>query len=514
MNWAYQSNSSNKEDTSNHFHIFVGDLSNEVNDEVLFQAFSAFGTISEARVMWDMKTGRSRGYGFVAFRDRADAEKALSSMDGEWLGSRAIRCNWANQKGQPSISQQQAMAAMGMSPATFSGHHQFPAQGVQSYEMVIQQTPQWQTTCYVGNLTPYTTQNDIVPLFQNFGYVVETRFSADRGFAFVKMDSHENAAMAICQLSGYNVNGRPLKCSVGETRTCEISILMLQSGERIDPLPASSSHSLQVLNRPPLLFLSLQLAASATSLNTHRLSLRKHLIARCMALGRTRPVPVATCLAMGINPSLDRPASLVMGRIKVVLILLVLVECQVTVRRPLPPRALGHEASRLKVAFKVDITHRATITWACQEALAVTAKIKALQAGGASSVAVQMPVPQAPVAMAISSCLLLFYFADNSLLNFHTSFLASFRPVDSETDTVSFRSHFFDFGVPFPRFRSRTAGMLDGEKFEAVDSMIVITALELEKYCWDVKVLIFRAIWLHARSITRTRVPYGVLVTH
>jgi nucleolysin TIA-1/TIAR len=214
VNWAYQSNSNNKEDTSNHFHIFVGDLSNEVNDEVLLQAFSAFGSVSEARVMWDMKTGRSRGYGFVAFRERPDAEKALASMDGEWLGSRAIRCNWANQKGQPSISQQQAMAAMGMTPTTPFGHHHFPTHGVQSYDMVVQQTPQWQTTCYVGNLTPYTTQNDLVPLFQNFGYVVETRFQSDRGFAFIKMDTHENAAMAICQLSGYNVNGRPLKCSV------------------------------------------------------------------------------------------------------------------------------------------------------------------------------------------------------------------------------------------------------------------------------------------------------------
>lgn len=218
VNWAYQSNQSSKEDTTNHFHIFVGDLSNEVNDEVLMQAFSAFGSVSEARVMWDMKTGRSRGYGFVAFRDRADAEKALSSMDGEWLGSRAIRCNWANQKGQPSISQQAAMAAMGMTPTTPYGHHNFPTHGVQSYDMIVQQTPQWQTTCYVGNLTPYTTQNDLVPLFQNFGYVVETRFQADRGFAFVKMDTHENAAMAICQLSGYNVNGRPLKCSWGKDR--------------------------------------------------------------------------------------------------------------------------------------------------------------------------------------------------------------------------------------------------------------------------------------------------------
>lgn len=218
VNWAYQSNTVTKEDTSNHFHIFVGDLSNEVNDEVLLQAFSAFGTVSEARVMWDMKTGRSRGYGFVAFRERSDAEKALSNMDGEWLGSRAIRCNWANQKGQPSYSQQQAMSQMGLTPTTPFGHHSFPTQGANSYEMVVQQTPAWQTTCYVGNLTPYTTQNDLVPLFQNFGYVTETRFQSDRGFAFVKMDTHENAANAICQLNGYQVNGRPLKCSVSQSR--------------------------------------------------------------------------------------------------------------------------------------------------------------------------------------------------------------------------------------------------------------------------------------------------------
>ncbi|CAF9930916.1 MAG: hypothetical protein GOMPHAMPRED_005767 [Gomphillus americanus] len=243
VNWAYQSSNNSKEDTSNHFHIFVGDLSNEVNDEVLYQAFSAFGSISEARVMWDMKTGRSRGYGFVAFRDRDHAEKALSSMDGEWLGSRAIRCNWANQKGQPSISQQQAMAAMGMSPATsFSGHHQFPAQGIQSYDMIINQTPSWQTTCYVGNLTPYTTQADIVPLFQNFGYVVETRFTSDRGFAFIKMDSHENAAMAICQLSGYQVNGRPLKCSWGKDRpaTGQFDAPFTPSSQTNTPFSAAS----------------------------------------------------------------------------------------------------------------------------------------------------------------------------------------------------------------------------------------------------------------------------------
>ena len=192
--------------------------------------------------MWDMKTGRSRGYGFVAFRDRGDAEKALSSMDGEWLGSRAIRCNWANQKGQPSISQQQAMSSMGMTPTTPYGHHHFPTHGMHSYEMVVAQTPQWQTTCYVGNLTPYTTQNDLIPLFQNFGFVAETRFQSDRGFAFVKMDTHENAAMAICQLSGYNVNGRPLKCSVSNRRLYLMRVAdFLPSGAKIVLLRANST---------------------------------------------------------------------------------------------------------------------------------------------------------------------------------------------------------------------------------------------------------------------------------
>jgi nucleolysin TIA-1/TIAR len=48
--------------------VFVGDLSPEVNDEVLNKAFGAFGSLSEARVMWDMNSGKSRGYGFLSFR--------------------------------------------------------------------------------------------------------------------------------------------------------------------------------------------------------------------------------------------------------------------------------------------------------------------------------------------------------------------------------------------------------------------------------------------------------------
>jgi len=225
VNWAYQG-SQNKEDTTGHYHVFVGDLSPEVNDEVLGKAFSAFGTLSDARVMWDMNSGKSRGYGFLAFRDKTDAEQAIATMNGEWLGSRAIRVNWANQKTQgptgggggpapPAMSPRPPMpgAPLGAVPPPIA----YPGAPV-TYDSLVQQTPAYNTTVYVGNLVPYCTQADLIPLFQSIGYLSEIRMQADRGFAFVKLDTHEHAAAAILSLQGQMLHGRPIKCSWGKDR--------------------------------------------------------------------------------------------------------------------------------------------------------------------------------------------------------------------------------------------------------------------------------------------------------
>ncbi|KAI8326201.1 hypothetical protein GQ54DRAFT_241594, partial [Martensiomyces pterosporus] len=203
VNWAFTSGAQIHEDTNNHYHIFVGDLSSEVNDQVLAKAFSAFPSMSDARVMWDMTSGKSRGYGFVAFRDRNDADAAINSMNGEWLGSRAIRVNWANQKASAKPK-----------------HEPHNAQPL-SYDVVLGQTAQYNTTVYVGNLTNFTTQEQLQPMFQPYGFVMELRMQPERGFAFVKMDTHENAAMAITQLNGAIINGRPIKCSWGKDRVTD-----------------------------------------------------------------------------------------------------------------------------------------------------------------------------------------------------------------------------------------------------------------------------------------------------
>ena len=75
----------------------LGDLI-QVNDDVLAKAFSAFGTMSDARVMRDKISEKHYGYGFLAFVDKTDAEQAIATMNGERLGSREIRVNWTNQE--------------------------------------------------------------------------------------------------------------------------------------------------------------------------------------------------------------------------------------------------------------------------------------------------------------------------------------------------------------------------------------------------------------------------------
>uniref|UniRef100_A0A8D2D6E0 TIA1 cytotoxic granule associated RNA binding protein n=1 Tax=Sciurus vulgaris TaxID=55149 RepID=A0A8D2D6E0_SCIVU len=108
VNWA-TTPSSQKKDTSSstvvstqrsqdHFHVFVGDLSPEITTEDIKAAFAPFGRISDARVVKDMATGKSKGYGFVSFFNKWDAENAIQQMGGQWLGGRQIRTNWATRK--------------------------------------------------------------------------------------------------------------------------------------------------------------------------------------------------------------------------------------------------------------------------------------------------------------------------------------------------------------------------------------------------------------------------------
>ena len=59
--------------------VFVGNLSYAVEGQDLLSAFANFGDVTEAKVIKDFHTGRSRGYGFVTFSTENEAKKLLTA---------------------------------------------------------------------------------------------------------------------------------------------------------------------------------------------------------------------------------------------------------------------------------------------------------------------------------------------------------------------------------------------------------------------------------------------------
>jgi len=154
-----------------------------------------FGSCSDARVMWDQTTGRSRGYGFVAFKKKDDAERALTGMNGEWLGNRAVRCNWANQKITTNT----------------------PGDMNTDYGTIVNQATPTNATVYVGNVSPDISEEQLIKtIFGEFGIIEEVRMQKEKGYAFIRYQAHEQAARAIASVHGRTIGSKVVKCSWGK----------------------------------------------------------------------------------------------------------------------------------------------------------------------------------------------------------------------------------------------------------------------------------------------------------
>ncbi|XP_042903848.1 tRNA selenocysteine 1-associated protein 1 [Parasteatoda tepidariorum] len=90
--------------SATHYSLFVGDLSPEVDDLTLFDAFLAhYKTVKLAKVIYD-NYGVSKGYGFVHFASKSEYEAALIEMQNTHIGSKSVRVSTAQQKGGSSSS--------------------------------------------------------------------------------------------------------------------------------------------------------------------------------------------------------------------------------------------------------------------------------------------------------------------------------------------------------------------------------------------------------------------------
>eukprot|EP01018_Ginkgo_biloba_P034410 Gb_14426 [translate_table: standard] len=132
LNWATSTKGEKRAEHS----VFVGDLDPHVTDDVLQETFaSRYISVRGAKVVRDVLTGRSKGYGFVKFCDENERNRALTEMNGEYCSHRPMRVSVATSK-------------TAKTPAAFHHQNNMPAQ------------PAFQTGNAESNQWAWPTQTD------------------------------------------------------------------------------------------------------------------------------------------------------------------------------------------------------------------------------------------------------------------------------------------------------------------------------------------------------------------
>jgi RNA recognition motif-containing protein len=75
--------------------IYVGNLSYEVTEEDLQNAFESFGQVESVKIIKDNYSGRSKGFGFIEMSNNADAQSAINGLKDKELKGRTLKVNTA-----------------------------------------------------------------------------------------------------------------------------------------------------------------------------------------------------------------------------------------------------------------------------------------------------------------------------------------------------------------------------------------------------------------------------------
>ncbi|OLY85323.1 Nucleolysin TIA-1 [Smittium mucronatum] len=202
VNWAMDKNSLPQEKIPPNFQVYIGDLSPETTREDLISSFSQVNGVSNIKLMTDDETGASKCYGFVNFSSHDVAIDFIGKMDGSLINSRPVKVNWAYNSANNNRN---------VNKRFYNNRNQNL-----DYDTVFSQTSPHNNIIYCGNLSQYTQQDHLLRLFVQYGNVIDIRMQPNRGFAFVKMDNHQDATSSIVNINGMFLNGKNIVCSWGK----------------------------------------------------------------------------------------------------------------------------------------------------------------------------------------------------------------------------------------------------------------------------------------------------------
>jgi cold-inducible RNA-binding protein len=78
--------------------VFVGNLSFGATESAVRSMFEAYGAVDRVNLITDRDTGQARGFGFVEMSNNAEADRAITELNGRDLDGRALNVNEARPK--------------------------------------------------------------------------------------------------------------------------------------------------------------------------------------------------------------------------------------------------------------------------------------------------------------------------------------------------------------------------------------------------------------------------------
>lgn len=183
------------------------------------------------QVITDGATGRSKGYGFVRFTSEAERDRALKEMNGVFVGSRPIRVSLATARrpGEAPRGAPPGPPGGGYGHSHGQGHGQghnqdyggFGGPGPGPREPpgggAAGESDHNNTTLFLGNLSPYVTEDELKSAFARFGDIVYTKIPPGKNCGFVQFTERRVAEYAMQEMQGQFVGSAPVRISWGKS---------------------------------------------------------------------------------------------------------------------------------------------------------------------------------------------------------------------------------------------------------------------------------------------------------
>ncbi|KAI5851139.1 hypothetical protein DFP73DRAFT_609941 [Morchella snyderi] len=187
--------------------VFVQQLAARLRTKELITFFEKVGPVKEAQIVKDRVSGRSKGVGYVEFKDEASVPKAIQLTGQKLLGIPIIA-----QLTEAEKNRQARVSAAEQSTANQVPFHRL----------------------YVGNIHFSITESDLQHVFEPFGELEFVQLQKEesgrsRGYGFVQYRDPNQAREALEKMNGFDLAGRPIRVGLGNDKfTPESTAQMLQ----------------------------------------------------------------------------------------------------------------------------------------------------------------------------------------------------------------------------------------------------------------------------------------------